>query len=157
MSGAKAAVLFLVSAAAALPQSVLQVPLVNDPCATLAGHKWVSPAEARNCFTSFPVDPVEKTNVRSPAASPNERANQDLQIIDVVYKTLDSFHVSTNHQIKAPPPFDKDVHEDILRDLILINSTTYASDFDLHIEVSRAVKRMNDGHVAYINLCYDGQ
>lgn len=161
MSGlrVKAVVLFLASVTAALPQNqiILQGPQVNDPCVALAGLKWVSPAEARSCFTSFPVDPVEKTNVCIFHTIINERANQASQIIDVVYKTLDSFHISTNYQIKAPPPFDQDIHEDILRDLILINSTTYDSDFDLHVDVSRAVKRLNDGHVAYINLCYDGR
>ena len=34
-----------------------------DPCATIAGKKWVSPSEVRACFTSFKVDPVEKENV----------------------------------------------------------------------------------------------
>jgi len=39
---------------------------VNDPCAAIAGKKWVHPAEARACLTAFPVDPVVKANVLSP-------------------------------------------------------------------------------------------
>ena len=34
-----------------------------DLCAAIAGKKWVAPSDVRACFTSFPVDPDEKTNV----------------------------------------------------------------------------------------------
>jgi len=34
-----------------------------DPCAAIAGQKWVTPSDVRACFTSFQVDPVEKANV----------------------------------------------------------------------------------------------
>ncbi|KAI0714792.1 hypothetical protein C8Q76DRAFT_728141 [Earliella scabrosa] len=108
-----------------------------DPCAAIGGKKWVSPAEVRACFTSFPVDPVVKAN-----------------IIEVVNKTL-AFHTSTNYQKLAPPPFTLDVHEDILADLARISHQKYANDFDLHIDLSRSVKRLNDGHCVYINYCYD--
>jgi hypothetical protein len=73
-----------------------------------------------------------------------------------VTKTL-AFHISTNYQIKAPEPFTRDVHEDILKDLSFINSTYYSSDYELHTDISRALKRLNDGHAAYVNLCYDGK
>lgn len=43
-------------------QRILTVP-VRDPCAKIAGKKWVLPAEARACLTAFPVDPVIKSNV----------------------------------------------------------------------------------------------
>ena len=35
----------------------------NDPCAAIAGQKWVAPSDVRACLTSFQVDPVEKANV----------------------------------------------------------------------------------------------
>ena len=34
-----------------------------DPCAAIARKKWVAPSEVRACFTSFPVDSVEKASV----------------------------------------------------------------------------------------------
>jgi hypothetical protein len=36
-----------------------------DPCAAIAGRKWVSPREARSCMFSFPVDPEIKANVNT--------------------------------------------------------------------------------------------
>ena len=34
-----------------------------DPCAAIAGQKWVAPSDARACLASFQVEPVEKANV----------------------------------------------------------------------------------------------
>ncbi|CAL1699095.1 unnamed protein product [Somion occarium] len=108
-----------------------------DPCAAIAGQKWVSPRDVRACFTSFKVDPDIKAN-----------------IIEVVNKTL-AFHTSVNYQKLAPEPFTADVHEDLLFDLARISHQSYPSDFDLHIDMSRTLKRLNDGHCVYINDCYD--
>lgn len=69
-------------------------------------------------------------------------------------KTL-AFHTNLNYEISAPEPFTQDVHEDLLADLARINSTNYASDFDLHIDISQSVKRLQDGHCVYTNACYD--
>ncbi|KAJ7501967.1 hypothetical protein B0H11DRAFT_2171208 [Mycena galericulata] len=107
-----------------------------DPCAIIGGKKWVAPADLRACFSSFKVDPAIKSN-----------------ILDVVSKTL-AFHTSVNYQIKAPEPFTKDVHEDLFRDLERISNSEYASDYDLHIDLSRTLKRLNDGHCMWINACY---
>lgn len=76
------------------------------------------------------------------------------QIIEVVNKTL-AFHTSVNYQRLAPPPFSLDVHEDVQGDLARISVQEYASDFDLHVDLSQTLKRLNDGHCIYINLCYD--
>lgn len=35
----------------------------SDPCAAIAGQKWVAPKDVRACFTSFAVDPDLKSNV----------------------------------------------------------------------------------------------
>lgn len=72
----------------------------------------------------------------------------------MVNKTL-AFHTSVNYEILAPPPFSVDVHENLLADLARISQQKYASDFDLHIDMSRTLKRLNDGHCVYINSCYD--
>ena len=74
--------------------------------------------------------------------------------MDVVNKTL-AFHTSVNYEILAPPPFSADVHENLLADLARISQQDYASDFDLHIDMSQTLKRLNDGHCVYINSCYD--
>lgn len=108
-----------------------------DPCATIAGQKWVAPKDVRACYSSIKVDEALKSN-----------------IIEVVNKTL-AFHASTNYQIQAPAPFDKDVHEDIVATLARIKNQKYKSDYDLHIDLSRSFKRLNDGHVVWINRCYD--
>ncbi|KAH8103013.1 hypothetical protein BXZ70DRAFT_889701 [Cristinia sonorae] len=108
-----------------------------DPCAAIAGQKWVAPKDVRACFTSFKVDPAIKAN-----------------IIDVSNKTL-AFHTSVNFEKLAPEPFSADVHEDLLADFARITRTTYPSEFELHIDMSRTLKRLNDGHCVYINSCFD--
>ncbi|KAJ7126237.1 hypothetical protein C8R44DRAFT_781419 [Mycena epipterygia] len=109
----------------------------NDPCAVIGGQKWVAPKDVRACLSSFKVDPTIKTN-----------------ILDVVSKTL-AFHTSVNYEIKAPEPFSQSVHEDLFKDIARISKSQYASDYDLHIDLSRTLKRLNDGHCVWINACYD--
>jgi hypothetical protein len=75
-------------------------------------------------------------------------------VIEVVNKTL-AFHTSVNYQIQAPKPYDRDVHEDLKADLARIGRKSYASDFDLHIDMYRSFKRANDGHCGVYNYCYD--
>lgn len=76
------------------------------------------------------------------------------QIIEVVNKTL-AFHTSVNYQIQAPPPYDKDVHEDLVVDLARMSEESYSSEFDFHIDIYRSFKRVNDGHCGVFNFCYD--
>ncbi|KAF5370878.1 hypothetical protein D9758_002013 [Tetrapyrgos nigripes] len=110
----------------------------GDPCAYIAGKKWVSPAEARACLNAFPVDPLVKENT-----------------IQVLNKTL-AFHTSTYYQIQAPPPFENDIQEDLHADLARISAKEdYNSEFELHPDLFRAFKRVNDGHCVVINYCYD--
>ena len=66
-----------------------------------------------------------------------------------------AFHTSVNYQLRAPEPFTQDVHEDILGDLERIGRTQYPSEFDMHVDLSRSVKRLMDGHCVYIDACYD--
>jgi len=65
-----------------------------------------------------------------------------------------AFHTSTNYQISAPEPFKDEVHEDVLADLARIGGSKYKSDYDLHIDFSRTLKRLNDGHCVWVNACY---
>ncbi|KAJ6612739.1 hypothetical protein B0H10DRAFT_2051737 [Mycena sp. CBHHK59/15] len=109
----------------------------SDPCAVIGGKKWAAPADVRACLSSFEVDEVIKSN-----------------IISVISKTL-AFHTSVNYEIKAPEPFTQDVHEDLFKDFARISKTNYASDYDLHIDLSRTLKRLNDGHCVWINACYN--
>lgn len=132
-------VISLVNPAFALHDHHAQWVLAGyDPCAEIAGKTWVLPREVRACLSAFPVDPVVKAN-----------------LVEVVNKTLD-FHTSANYQIRAPPPYDTDIHEDLKADLARINQTRYASEFDLHLDFYRAFKRVNDGHCGVYNYCYDG-
>ncbi|KAF9009968.1 hypothetical protein BDQ17DRAFT_1234948 [Cyathus striatus] len=108
----------------------------SDPCAVIGGQKWVAPKDVRACYQSIKVDQKIKSN-----------------IIDVINKTL-AFHTSVNYQIRAPEPFTADVHEDLLADLARISRQQYASEYDLHIDLSRTLKRLNDGHCVWINDCY---
>ncbi|KAI0700773.1 hypothetical protein BC835DRAFT_1265868 [Cytidiella melzeri] len=128
---------FVLAALTVLSNAELLVNRASDPCAAIAGQKWVAPQDVRACFTSFKVDPVIKAN-----------------IVDVVNKTL-AFHTSPNYELLAPEPFTADVHENLLADLARISGQQYPSDFDLHIDVSRTIKRLNDGHCVYVNSCYD--
>jgi hypothetical protein len=65
-----------------------------------------------------------------------------------------AFHTSVNYQIQAPQPFANDVHENLLADLARISKQNYFSEYDLHIDLSRTFKRLNDGHCVWINRCY---
>ncbi|KNZ75430.1 hypothetical protein J132_02763 [Termitomyces sp. J132] len=108
-----------------------------DPCAAIAGKRWVLPREARACMSAIPVNASIKAN-----------------IIEVINKTL-GFHTSVNYQIQAPPPYDRDVHENLNADLARISHKSYESDFDLHLDLYRSFKRVNDGHCGVYNYCYD--
>ncbi|KAG7098678.1 hypothetical protein E1B28_000592 [Marasmius oreades] len=114
-----------------------QRPLHTDPCAAISEKKWVSPREARECLSSYPVDPVVKAN-----------------ILEVANKTL-AFHTSTYYQIQAPPPFEGDIHEDLHRSIARISQEEYQSEFEFHLDLFRTFKRVNDGHCVVINYCYD--
>ncbi|KAG5639625.1 hypothetical protein H0H81_010827 [Sphagnurus paluster] len=74
-------------------------------------------------------------------------------LIEVVNKTL-AFHTSVNYQIQAPEPYD-DTHEDLKADLSRISQQHHHSDFDLHLDIYRSFKRVNDGHCGVYNYCYD--
>lgn len=39
------------------------VQRASDPCAAIAGQKWVAPSDVRACFNSIPVDASTKANV----------------------------------------------------------------------------------------------
>ncbi|KAH9478024.1 Peptidase S41 family protein ustP [Psilocybe cubensis] len=121
---------------ASLIASATATTAARDPCAVIGGQKWVAPKDLRACFTSVKVDPVIKDN-----------------IIQVINKTL-GFHTSVNYEFKAPEPFTADVHEDLLGDLARIQKQNYPSDYDLHIDFSRTLKRLNDGHCVWVNNCY---
>ncbi|EEB93950.1 hypothetical protein MPER_07325, partial [Moniliophthora perniciosa FA553] len=41
----------------------LAVPAPADPCATIAGQKWVAPRDLKACYESFKVDPALKDNI----------------------------------------------------------------------------------------------
>ena len=132
---------------------------VPDPCATIAGKTWVLPREARDCMSSFPLDTSIKTNVRCIiikwiTLTLFTLLLTNFQIIEVVNKTL-GFHTSVNYQIQAPPPFDQDIHEDLVADLARISRESYPSEFEFHIDIYRSFKRVNDGHCGVYNYCYD--
>ncbi|TFK73533.1 hypothetical protein BDN72DRAFT_761661 [Pluteus cervinus] len=112
----------------------IQTP--KDPCAVIGGQTWVSPKDVRACYTSVRLDPIIKAN-----------------ILEVITKTL-AFHASLNYQIQAPPPYNDDVQEDLMTDLARINATDYALEYDFHLALSRATKRLNDGHAVWVNACY---
>ncbi|KAK0458953.1 uncharacterized protein EV420DRAFT_1541517 [Desarmillaria tabescens] len=108
----------------------------RDPCASIGGQTWVTPAQVRECYKSFAVNETEKAN-----------------IIEVINKTL-AFHTSVSYEVQAPRPYS-DTHEDVLANLARISSQSYASDYDLHVDLSLTVKRLHDGHCVWINYCYD--
>ncbi|PFH48702.1 hypothetical protein AMATHDRAFT_149320 [Amanita thiersii Skay4041] len=125
----------LVLSASSLAQAVSKAQKA-DPCAAIGGRKWVSPQEVRACFQSAQVDQTIKSN-----------------ILNVINNTL-AFHTSVNYEFQAPEPFTADVHEDLLGDLARIQSQKYPSDYELHVDLSRTLKRLNDGHCVWINSCY---
>ncbi|TFK72083.1 hypothetical protein BDN72DRAFT_378506 [Pluteus cervinus] len=109
----------------------------QDPCAAIGGMTWVSPKDVRACYASVALEPKVKTNV-----------------IEVINKTL-AFHASLNYELQAPPPYNYDVQEDLMADLARISVTDYTSEYDFHVALSRATRRLNDGHCVWKYACYD--
>ncbi|KAK0195495.1 hypothetical protein F5146DRAFT_1100975 [Armillaria mellea] len=110
----------------------------KDACAAIAGRKWVTPVQARACISLAPVDPVLKANT-----------------IDVLNKTL-AFHTSVNYQIQAPGALQQRLcTKTFTVDLARISSQDHPSELDLHLDLFRAFKRVNDGHCVVLNYCYD--
>ncbi|KAF9525913.1 hypothetical protein CPB83DRAFT_858837 [Crepidotus variabilis] len=108
----------------------------GDLCSKIASvKKWVAPNDVRACFQSYKLNEKIRSN-----------------IVEVVSKTL-PFHTSVNYQRQAPPPFEE-IHEDLPGDVERISKKKYNSEYDMHIELSRAFKRLNDGHAAWVNYCY---
>lgn len=140
---------FTAALCSALVSARLPIP---DPCAAIAGKKWVSPLEARTCLFSAPLNEAVRANV-SPFLI-LQRVASYFQTIEVINKTL-AFHTSTNYQVQAPKPFDNDVHEDLTRDLARFSAAKYSSEFAFHLDIYRAFKRVNDGHCWVYNYCYD--
>lgn len=62
-----AAALALAAGQSAAEEIVNLSSRAADPCAAIAGQKWVAPQDVRACFTSFKVDPEIKANVRAPS------------------------------------------------------------------------------------------
>ncbi|CAE6430353.1 unnamed protein product [Rhizoctonia solani] len=108
-----------------------------DPCATISNTTWLKPSEIHSCLSYFPFNATLRDN-----------------IVDVLSKTFDQFHTSTKFHLNMLEPF-KDVTIDILGELQRIKQSTYSSDFELHQDVSRTIKRLGDGHAGYANYCYD--
>ncbi|KIJ52329.1 hypothetical protein M422DRAFT_243123 [Sphaerobolus stellatus SS14] len=121
-----------------LVQSITAAPPPSrDPCVAIGGQTWVSPAAVRACFRSFPLNETLKQNT-----------------IEVINKTL-NFQTSINYQIQAPPPFSQDVHVDVVSELNRISRQQYSTEFDSHNDIYRTIKRLQDGHTVYVDLCYD--
>ncbi|KAG8737546.1 hypothetical protein FRC12_017108 [Ceratobasidium sp. 428] len=121
-----------------LPAAALTVvPRDKDPCAKIAGKAWVKPSKVNACLSYFPFNATLRDNV-----------------VDVVSKTFSQFHSSTSFHLNMPDPFTDDT-VDLIGELNRIKSTTYSSDFEVHQDVSRQVKRLGDGHAGYLNYCYD--
>lgn len=62
-----------------------------------------------------------------------------------------------NYQIQAPKPFETDVHEDLHKDIARISRQKQSSEFELHLDLYRSFRRLNDGHCVVLNRCYDGK
>ncbi|KAG9098778.1 hypothetical protein FRC07_010594, partial [Ceratobasidium sp. 392] len=108
----------------------------SDPCAAIAPKGWYKPSQVLSCLQSFPYNETLRNNV-----------------VDVVSKTF-NFHTSVSFHLNMPDPFTDDT-VDLQGELRRIRATKYDSDFNLHQDVSKTVKRLNDGHAGYINYCYD--
>ncbi|KAJ2919861.1 hypothetical protein MD484_g543, partial [Candolleomyces efflorescens] len=91
-----------------------------------------------------------------PCARIGVRVNETVKanILEVIGKTL-NFHTSTNYQIRAPQPFSSDVRVNLPNELERIRRQSYRSEYDLHVDLSRTLKRANDGHAAWTFACYD--
>ncbi|CAE6532398.1 unnamed protein product [Rhizoctonia solani] len=127
--------IFALATAALAAGSPLQ-PRQSDPCAAIAAKGWYKPSQVLSCIQSFPYNETLRNN-----------------IVDVVSKTF-NFHTSVSFHLNMPDPFTDDT-VDLQGEIRRIGGTKYDSDFNLHQDVSKTVKELNDGHAGYINYCYD--
>ncbi|CAE6419408.1 unnamed protein product [Rhizoctonia solani] len=127
--------IFALATAALAAGSPLQ-PRQSDPCTAIATKGWYKPSQVLSCIQSFPYNETLRDN-----------------IVDVVSKTF-NFHTSVSFHLNMPDPYTDDT-VDLQGELRRIGRTKYDSDFNLHQDVSKTVKRLNDGHAGYINYCYD--
>ncbi|KAJ1302897.1 hypothetical protein OPQ81_003196 [Rhizoctonia solani] len=109
----------------------------SDPCAKIVKQAWSKPSEVNSCLSSFQFNATLRDNV-----------------VDVLSKTFSQFHTSTNFHLHMPDPFTDDTI-DLLGEFQRIRKTTYNSDYELHQDVSKTVKRLGDSHAGYVNYCYD--
>ncbi|KAB5588032.1 Peptidase family s41 domain containing protein [Ceratobasidium theobromae] len=103
----------------------------------IAKQAWSKPSEVEECISSFSFNATLRDNV-----------------VDVVSRIFDQFHTSTSFHLNMPAPY-ADSTVDILGELRRIRATVYKSDFEVHQDVSKTVKRLGDGHANYFNYCYD--
>ena len=88
-------------------------PTQQDPCAKIAGLRFVDPADALACQKSFPFDETLRQNVLS-----------------VVSRVFD-FYTFEDFYLNSPPPFQEST-TDIRAQLSRINTTKYAVSTPLY-------------------------
>ncbi|KAH9834949.1 uncharacterized protein C8Q71DRAFT_767699 [Rhodofomes roseus] len=128
----------LLAAASVLPGCVTASPFdsrEDDPCATIAGQTYVTPADARACLSSFPFNETLRQNA-----------------LDVVSKVFD-LYTFEDYYLAPVPEFGQPA-VNIRDELARINSTGYASDYAFNKDLFNLVRGLNDGHTGWYSYCY---
>ena len=120
--------LLIVATAAVLSTRVFAA---SDPCVKLADAVWAAPADVRACFASFPLNDTLRTN-----------------LLNIAKSAVLTFHTSTNYQLQAPPPYDKDVHVDFEKEFARIAKTQYTSYCKLSFQKTYLYAEVDDSIVS---------
>jgi len=125
----------LVAVAFLFPHLTAAVPSAADPCATIAGKKFVPPADALACVKVFPFNETLRQNVLTNVA----------RVFD--------FFTFEDYYLNSPPPFQESTN-DIRATIRRINSTKYQTDYDFNKDLYDFTTQLNDGHTRWFPDCY---
>lgn len=113
------------------------LPSLNaqDPCAQLASSRSPRPSEALACYTSFPFN-----------------AKNQAKTIKVLNNVMD-IHAFTDVLSSSPnPAYQQSV--DVNGLLRTLGTSTYKSDYEFQLAISKYFDAMQDGHFSYTGTCY---
>ncbi|KAF8270052.1 hypothetical protein EI94DRAFT_1723726 [Lactarius quietus] len=106
-----------------------------DPCAKVAGLRFVDPVDALACQKSFPFNETLRQNV-----------------ISVISRVFD-FYTFEDFYLNSPPPF-QDSTTDIRAEIARINVTQYATDYHFNQDLWDLTLHLHDGHTRWVPNCY---
>lgn len=118
--------MIFLSCLVSLVAAVIVAPV--DPCSLVHANATIELSVALACFRSVPFNATRRD-----------------AIVDMLTKSLE-LYVFLDISSNPPAPFEP---VDILGELQRIQQTTYAADFDMHMDLAASFAQLNDAHTTY--------